>query len=162
MEAVYPKPALGPMLPTLFEFFGPSGQEQQPELLLKEACLLSTSIAWAHGTPAPPAIQCQRFQMYTVNRKAEELPHYHHPPWYKCPVEHVPSLTFCQAAAFPLKLKLCSHAMTLISRQDTSDLCTDLSPRPPRLQHNLLSSLGVIDITNTQSFLSYSKSTTSD
>lgn len=52
--------------------------------------------------------------------------------------------------------------MTLISKQDTSDLCTDLSPRPPRLQHNLLSSLGRIDISNTHSLLSYSESTTID
>ena len=71
--AMCPKPAtISPMLPTLSESLGLSRQDQQPEHLLKDTCLLSTNIAWPHGTPAPLPLQCQRSQMYTTYREAEE------------------------------------------------------------------------------------------
>ena len=125
-EAVYPKPTISPML---------------PHYLSSLASLDKTnnqSLSWRKHTCSPPALLGPMEPQLPCD-SVSEIPDVHSrrgswgaaslspPSLVKCPVEHVPSLTFCQAAAFPLKLKLYSHTMTPISRQDTSDLCTDLS-----------------------------------
>lgn len=103
LRATCPKPAaINPMLPILLVLWTLQTEGQQIEHLLKDSCLPPTGIAQAPEASAPLPPQCQRYQMNTTYRVVAELPGYHPPSQYKCPVEHAPSLRACQAAEFPL------------------------------------------------------------